>query len=305
MRQYKHSYRRQKTSSGDKAFVEIKGQRIYLGTWNTPASRREYHRIMAEVEASDGQTPIRSGENIAIVELCARFQVFAKNHYPTGSSEYVNFSTLLGLLRDLYGDTDVKDFGPLRLKAIRAMMIEKGWVRGSINKQVNRIRHIFSWGVENELVPPTVLQGLQAVSGLQAGRTPAKEGEAVKPVPEAHIEAVQPHVSRQVWALIQLQLLTGARPSELLSLTTRDIDMGGKVWLVRLEKHKTAYRGRKRVIYCGPKSQAVLGDFITHRAYRHSPIQPTGSGAGTIRAMSHPWQFPEAKKDRPHLTGSL
>ena len=76
-----------------------------------------------------------------------------------------------------------------------------------------RLPTIFRWGVENELVPPGVYQALQAVRGLQQGRTEARESEPVAPVPPAHIEAVRPFVSRQVWALIQLQLATAARIS--------------------------------------------------------------------------------------------
>ena len=51
-------------------------------------------------------------------------------------------------------------------------------------------------------------------TGLRRGRTAAKEPEPVRPVPDQHIEAVRPHASRQVWALVRLQLLTGARGGE-------------------------------------------------------------------------------------------
>jgi hypothetical protein len=88
-------------------------------------------------------------------------------------------------------------------------MIDAKLSRTEINRRVGRIVRCFKWAVENEKVPATVHHGLKAVTGLKKGRTTAHELEPVKPVPEAHVEAVRPFVSRQVWAMIELQRLTG------------------------------------------------------------------------------------------------
>ena len=68
-------------------------------------------------------------------------------------------------------------------------------------------------GGQNELVPPGVLHALQAVSGLRYGRTEAKESEPVRPVANAFVEAILPHVAPQVRAMIELQRFTGMRPA--------------------------------------------------------------------------------------------
>jgi len=57
------------------------------------------------------------------------------------------------LLRNLYGTTWASEFGPLRLKAVREAMIDADLSSRFINQNVGRIRRMFSWGVENELVP--------------------------------------------------------------------------------------------------------------------------------------------------------
>ena len=67
---------------------------------------------------------------------------------------------------------------------------------------------MFKWAASHELIPASVHHGLATVEGLRKGRSPARETDPVKPVPEAHIDAVKPLVSRQVRALIDLQLLT-------------------------------------------------------------------------------------------------
>jgi hypothetical protein len=45
-------------------------------------------------------------------------------------------------------------------------MVEKGWCRRDVNNEVGRIKRMFKWAVENELVPAERLHGLQAVPGL-------------------------------------------------------------------------------------------------------------------------------------------
>jgi integrase len=90
----------------------------------------------------------------------------------------------------------------------------------------------------------------------------------VRPVPEAHIKAVRPHVSRQVEALIDLQLLTGARPGELLGLRPLDIDTSAPIWTHTPAVHKTSHRGRARTIYVGPRAQEIIRPFLTRDATR-------------------------------------
>ena len=154
-------------------------------------------------------------------------------------------------------------------------MIRRGHTRKSINRQVGRIQRAFAWGVENELIPETVYNALLAVAGLTKGRTKAIEGEPVKPVPTALVDAVKPHVSRQVWGMIQLQLLTGARPGEIVSMRVGSLNTAGRIWEYRPETHKTEHHDRDRFILIGPKAQALLWKFLKPdlAAFVFSPIE--------------------------------
>lgn len=83
-------------------------------------------------------------------------------------------------LRKLYGTTAAAEFGPLALKAVRQHMIDElGSCRRSVNNNINRVRQLFKWGVENELVPASVHHELMAVIGLKVGRSGAVESEPV------------------------------------------------------------------------------------------------------------------------------
>ncbi len=246
-------------------YVVLDGRHFYLGRYDSPESRTRYHQIIAEWIAN-GRTlsPPRSG--LTVAELILAYWKFVETYYVGSdqepSGEVHSMKSALRPLRDLYGPTAVEAFGPKALKAVRQCMIDRGWCRRSVNRQVGRVKRCFRWGVENELVEPSILHGLEAVQGLRAGRTAAKETEPVKPILEAHVTAVLPFVSRQVGAMIGLQLLTAARPGEIVRLRPLDFDTSGAVWLAKLEDHKTAYRGKERVLYFGPKAQQIVHEFL-------------------------------------------
>ncbi len=137
-------------------------------------------------------------------------------------------------------------------------MIDAKLCRTTINMNVGRIRRMFRWAVAEEFVPATLLTSLEAVQGLQAGRCEAVESEPVRPVSQAAVDAIELYVSRPVWAAVQVQLLTGMRSGEVLIMRGCDINMSGAVWEYRPASHKTQHHGKSRVIFLGPKAQAVI-----------------------------------------------
>jgi integrase len=86
----------------------------------------------------------------------------------------------------------------------------------------------------------------------------------VKPVPEAFVQAVLPVVSAPVRAMIELQLLAGMRPGEVVIMRAIDLDMTGPIWLYRPGSdqetgiHKTAWRDHERIIAIGPRAQEII-----------------------------------------------
>lgn len=265
------SYRRHKPTG--QAVVTVHERDIYLGKFNSAASRAEYNRIIAEWTAGNGTLPKQRANDLTIVELVAAFMRHAKGYHRVKELEKISLA--VRPLRVLYAKTRVADFGPLALKAVRQQMIDAGLARTTINSRTNRLRHIFKWGVENELVPPNVLHGLQAVAGLQYGRTNARETEPVKPVPNAFVDAVLPHVSPQVAAMIELQRITGMRSGEVCIMRACHINMSGRVWVYSPPEHKTSWRRQERKIYLGPKAQAIVKPYLKAdlQAHLFSPAE--------------------------------
>lgn len=141
--------------------------------------------------------------------LAAAYDEHAESYYRDADSEPTdeanNVRDALRPLIRLYGDTAASTFGPRGLKAVREKMIELGWCWNTVNRQVSRIKTMFRWAVEQELIPGSVHHALLAVKHLKFGRSEARESQPVRPVAEAVVNAIKPHVSREVWAMVQLQ----------------------------------------------------------------------------------------------------
>lgn len=66
------SYRKQKTKSGDRAFVEVGRARHYLGVYGSDESRERYARIIGEW-ASTGRAAAPEPNAITVAEVVAEF----------------------------------------------------------------------------------------------------------------------------------------------------------------------------------------------------------------------------------------
>jgi hypothetical protein len=165
-------YRFHKASG--QAAVVLDGTWIYLGPYNSAESREKYDRLIAEWLAAGRKPPIASEPELTIGGLMLAYWPHAQAYYrkdgqPT--SELHCMQMVLRVLRRLYGHTAVSEFGPKALKVVREELIRRGWSRNGINKAIGRVKRLFRWGTENELVPPNVYHALQAVNGLRRGRS--------------------------------------------------------------------------------------------------------------------------------------
>jgi integrase len=156
----------------------------------------------------------------------------------------------------------VRDFKTAALLEVREAMVKKGFIRKSINCHINRIRRMFAWGVEQELVKPEQLIVLKTVAGLKQGRSRAVESEPVSPVSIDHVDATKAFLRPVVWGMIQLQLLTGMRPGEVRTMRLNEVKREDPMWEYVPREHKTQHRGKQRRVAIGPEAQRVLQSFL-------------------------------------------
>lgn len=297
------SFRRHKPSG--LAVATFNGRDIYFGPWRSPESRTAYDRLVAEWLSNGRQLPpARRPSDLTVVELLATYLRHAKHYYVADgkpTSEYSCIKAAIRPLRELYSKTPVNDFSPMSLKAVRERMIEGGACRTTINQNVHRIRRVFRWGVENELVRAEVLHALETVAALKQGRTAARESEEIRPVPDAHVDAVLPFVAPQVAAMIRLQRLSGMRPGEVVILRPCDLDCSADVWVYRPLTHKTQYRGQNREVYLGPKAQEILKPWLNRdpNSYCFSPAEAEAQRQATRHRSRRCPMTPSQAKRRP------
>jgi integrase len=287
--------------------VTLSNQDFYCGKWpdgppqQPPAEvRATYDRHVAEwlargrrplARASGEDTGLEAGARevgqgtrvapatLTVAELLVAFLRHAQGHYRDQdgrqTSEMKEFIYSLRPVNHLYGGTPAAAFGPLKLKAVRDLMVrgyehpkygpQPALARGLINKRVGRVVRVFKWAASEEMVPAPVHQALATVGGLQRGRTSARETAPVKPVAVALVDATLPHLPAFVASMVQVELFTGMRPAEVCNLRLAEIDRTGNVWVYRPANHKTAWRGKERVVPIGPRAQEVLRGYIRMR----------------------------------------
>jgi integrase len=105
--------------------------------------------------------------------------------------------------------------------------------------------------------PPTIVYVI-CLHALKRGRTEARETDPVRPVADQYVDAIRDHVARQVWAIIELQRLTGMRAGEVVIMRGCDLDTTGSLWLYTPSTHKTEHHGHSRAIELGPRAQEVI-----------------------------------------------
>lgn len=247
-----------------------------LGPWGSEAADAAYRRLLADLAA--GRTAAPPG-GITVAELCVRFLAHAKAYYVgadgRATSEVDSYRLAVACLVEAAGDVPAAGFGPKLLLAARDRMLLRGWTRQNVNAQAGRVRRVFRWAAEAELVPAAVWSALAAVKGLGKGRSPARESEPVAPATAWQVGRTLPRLPPAVAAMVRLGWHTGCRPQDACNLRAADLDRSGDVWAYRVPAHKGAWRGKARVVFVGPRAQAVLapwlggaadGPVFTHRS---------------------------------------
>ena len=293
-------YRRQKAKPHHRAFVELNGRRHYLGIWKSPESLEQYDRLVAEWLSNGRRAPVDVQE-ITVVEVCARYWEHATEYYrrPDGTSTSTLHKCRMVIrpLKQYYGATPAAQFGPLALRAIRQSFIDAGMSRNVINQLVGWVRRIFRWAVSQQLIPAEILTALTSLDPLRRGRSQARESTPVTSVPDDRIDAIRPFVNAQVWAMIELQRLSGPRPEEVVLLRALDINSSGDVWRYVRPHHKTSHHGHDRTIYFGQRAQAILKPFMLDRPI-DQPLFSPAEAETQRRATQH------AKRKTPLSAGN-
>jgi integrase len=264
-----------------RAFTKVDGCFISLGRGDNPESRRRYAAVLTAhtsgqpIPTASAAAPAEPRSTVTLNELMLRYVTDALPRFSV-AERHCQLS-VIRLARQLFGQTPVAEFGPLKLRTLRNAMVagdpnevdaegkpkpRKPWSRNTVNRQVKRLRAIIRWGVSWELVSASVVDALDTVASLTASETTAHEAKPRMAVPDADFQAVRLALREKHRDMLDLLSLTGARPGELLKLTTGMIERTEPVWRCELVEHKTAHRGKRRVLFFNAAAQLILRKYL-------------------------------------------
>ena len=258
-------YRKKSVRGSVYAVVRLDGKDHYLGDHGSESSKKEYERLTGEWLANGRRLPVKREHSVSVSELISLYWTFAKTYYVKNgqpTDELAGIKAALRHIRQLYGPSLAREFGPLALESVRDKMIHQGNSRRYINQNIGRIQRMFKWGVSKQLIPADRYQALLSLAGLRKGKSNAVETSPIKPVDMETINTTIKCCPQVIADMIQLQVLIGCPPGESFSMKPSEIDRTSDVWRYRPGSHKMEHRERCRVILNGPKAQAILAPYL-------------------------------------------
>ena len=286
------------------ARVRIDGKVIYLGPWDSPEAKANYHRLLVEWHgrAADepavtppprpSAAPVPLDEpppaGLTLAELCLLWKAACEKKFTrkdgTTTSSLDGAQTVVRAL-EADGAMPAASFRARALVNVQARLVAEGRPRATVNRTIKGVRRLFRWAVMMEHVPPEIITSLEAVDPLRKGQTDAPELPPVEVVPEEHVAATLAHLQRIPRDLVRFIRLVGCRPGEACTIRPMDVDTSTPEWRWDVEKHKTTWRGHDRTYWIGPRAQAVLGPYLTRRPdwFCFSPAESERERAGYRR----------------------
>lgn len=230
------------------AYLYYKGKMLYFGKYGSKAADEKYWAWRATLGK-------RVADDYTILELL--------NRYEKGDSISGNAALHLRVIRaeaQQFLKLGCDDFGPLAFREVRKIVVSKGdRCAAYVNAIMQTLQRAFRWGVSIQAVTMDTFNALKTVPPLR-NKEVDHQGSPRKAVPRHVVEATLPFLNPHVQHMVILQLATGARPNEILSMRVELIDRNGPngTWVYTPEHHKTTYRGKTRHLVFGVETQEII-----------------------------------------------
>ena len=193
--------------------------------------------------------------SLTVAQLCGQFADERLPRY--AKAEQAAFRIAMRRLCYSCGNNPVATIGHADLRQARKLFVAAGNCVNYVNQQVNRIRSVFAFGLEEDLVPAAVISSLAVVKGLKRGD--GKVYPEKKAVSDAVVRETCEHLPQAAVDLITVIRHSGSRPGEMFGLKVGDIiQHTPDLWRYEPEDHKNAQYGHSRTIRFGPRCIAIL-----------------------------------------------
>ncbi len=298
----------------NRMYVIVQGKFRYFGKPDDPATLQRYKDFVLEWKRT-GSVPARATAAAAaapgapagptVGDIIQRFK-----HHPENAPIHSYMSIALRELESYCGALPASGLSPKTLKnmmtglSARTDTLADGSLRGhfghkTIRQILHCVKYCYRWAAAEELIDTSTWIGLSAVTIPRVNRSVARDPKRVMPVPAEVVQKTVAEMPPTLAAIVHLLNLTGARPSEILTLKAGDIERTDPnrtgpdapcVWRAVLTEHKNAHRGMSRVLHFGPAAQAILAPFLFRPAdeYLFKPIEALRQGRAECTGRHQP-----------------
>lgn len=275
------------------ARVLLNGHQVYLGRWTHPDLKKRYDDTIRAWLANDRRWPPPAADITSVVALANAYVKHCNTYYvkrgkPTKTGITADRVRVL-LEHSPIAQTPALEMTRSRLAAFRDYL--QAWTdpdplggnpiphlaRQTINSYVSIVVSMYTWWAsecpdEITLQVKGVIDTLKTLRPLAKGRVvnpdlPApRETPDVSPPPREVIEATIAKAGPMLAAMIQVQMLTAMRPSELCGLRACYIAPtpveGVYAYHVPADWSKLDHFDIDRIVYLGPKAIELLRPWL-------------------------------------------
>lgn len=227
--------------------------------------KAEAERILKERQRAEARAALGIGRKAQIAPTAAEvFDAYEADELPH-YSEQTGHGWLYSAgpaAREHIGGLRVPDIEMHHLRALQTAYIARGCNRRTVNEYMQRVKTVLKWGMVQGLISKDDWLALAEFPALKAGRSNAPEPEPVRPVALATTMQTADHMDDPYPTMLRLLWHTGARSGEICPVWTKYLNVSGPVWTYAPAAHKTAHKGRSRVLRFGPEAQEWIYPFL-------------------------------------------
>jgi len=252
--------------------VYVNSKKIRLGRTGTPEADANFRKLQIQV-LTDPTCLSPKPQQVTVDCLCFAYLEYTKEHDP---SHYFSIKTVVEILLQHFAGQAVDVLDTRHFLFLQDKFVEHGVSRKYCNDLMKFVRAMLKWGTIRKLVPYQVYGEAKLISALKKGKTRAREKPDRKPVADGVVRRTLPFMSPTVRAMVQVQRLTGMRPSEVWKMTARDIDKtrDSELWYYVPESHKTEEHIGQKPIPLGKPEQKLIAPYLISKKPSEAVFSP-------------------------------
>lgn len=269
-------------SDRDAWYVQHNGKQVLLtrGKANRAKAVAEFHKLMFLGTSSAPDVP-----SLQVATLCDLFLDYSKVNHTADS--YRNYRFFLQDFCTVHGMATALDIKPFHVT--RWLDSKSNW-NGAKRHAIITVKRAFSWSEQQGLIASNPLRSITVPRG--------RRRERVLTLDERNL--ILESVRDECFQKFLLAMMgTGCRPSEVASVTAKQVNLELGVWV--LPQHKTAKKtGKPRIVYLSP----VMLE-LTRSQMTRNPVGPLFPNLRGRQFDRNAWRcrFRRLREKHPSLSG--